>query len=159
MKANIARFILSALCIFGLATFPSKVFGVDRDKLTQMLVPSYIAADIVGICGLHDATLTTRKVGQFGSAWDYSQHAKLEITEGLAPADARAVRVTAAEAAKAVALDILKRLRAAAPGNADRKVALWCENSGVKLVRETAQNHDAKHDEFLTAVKEAKMQK
>ena len=85
-----------------------------------------------------------------------TEHVKMEVTAGISEQEAASVRVTAADAARAVArqeMDLLSGLQATPPSEALRH---WCNTSAKHFIVEIIHNHAEKRAEFEVLLNKAK---
>lgn len=136
---------------------PIMCYALNRDALVRLLVPTYVAADVSAICSKSNPELANKKLGRFGTAWEYAQHAKSEVTSEISEEEAAIIRRLAADTAKGLTRNHLASFGSnITEDRLNEHLEKWCEEVGLRLIQNTAKNHDEHHDEILNLIAEAK---
>jgi len=130
--------------------------AADQRKLAELLTPVYTAANFAAVCSVDDRGFFEDTRGSRGTSVVYMQHVKEEVIAGLPTPQATEVLVSAANTARDVARAKLRDLSRAAVQDTKIEVKAWCQRSARSFVQQVNIGHDAKHDEFLTALAAAK---
>jgi hypothetical protein len=90
--------------VFLLVMLASPAISKDFGILTRMLYAAFLAEQGVAICTVADPSFASETSGPMGYMRDYAQHVKAEVTAGLNETDTLSLLKSAADRAKAEAL-------------------------------------------------------
>jgi len=133
----------------------SKHFGI----LTRMLYAALLAEQGVALCSVADPAFANETSGPMGYMRDYATHIKTEVTAGLNETETLSVLKSAADRAKAEALQALRSLRTEGPEGPEietARITRWCQTVVKPLVRQVIDTHDTDHVEIDQMLEEAK---
>lgn len=133
----------------------SKDFGI----LTRMLYAALLAEQGVAVCTVADPAFASETSGPMGHMHDYAQHIKVEVTAGLNETETLSLLKSAADRAKAEALQALRSLRTEGPEGPEietARITRWCQTVVKPLVRQVIDTHDTDHAQIDELLEEAK---
>jgi hypothetical protein len=124
--------------------------------LMRFLVPVFLAQNFAAICVTSDPNfLSDLKDG--GHAVDiFADHVKFEITANLTQEEARSVVLAAANNARHVAREELRRLIPEYPALPADKLDPWCKAEAKSYILAVTKKHFDEHDQFLKIIEYAK---
>jgi hypothetical protein len=100
----------------------SKDFGI----LTRMLCAAFLAEQGAALCAVADPAFASETSAPLGYMRDYAQHIKAEVTAGLNETETLSLLKSAADRAKAEALQALRSLRTEGPEIETARITRWC---------------------------------
>jgi hypothetical protein len=86
--------------------------------------------------------------GPMGDMRTYVQHIKAEVTAGLNETETLSLLKSAADIAKAEALQAIRNLRMGDPETETARFASWCQTVVKPLVQQVMDTHDNHHDQI-----------
>lgn len=136
----------AAVILLVMAASPalSKDFGI----LTRMLYAAFLAEQGAVFCTLKDPAFASETSGPMGDMRTYSQHIKAEVTAGLNETETLSLLKSAADIAKAEALQATRILRTGVPETETARFTKWCQTVVKPLVRQVMDTHDNHHDQI-----------
>jgi hypothetical protein len=150
------RKALGHLVGFFLVMFVSPAISKDFGILTRMLYAALLAEQGVALCTVADPAFASETSGPMGHMHDYAQHIKVEVTAGLNETEILSLLKSAADRAKAEALQALRRLRTEGTEIETARVTMWCQTVVKPLVRQVIDTHDTDHAQIDQLLEEAK---
>jgi len=144
------------ISIILLATQTASSKAADVQALTKILAAAFIADQTVFMCTLENRSFAQQTAGPRGTSRDYLEHIKEEVLSSVPALEARRIIVGAAEITRTVGRS---QARSFSPNYPDVPAAAlrnWCESEGTRIVRDFMAKHDTDHENFLSAVAEAK---
>lgn len=138
------------------ASYCSSASAIDLEMLTRLLVPAYMAFNFAQLCSDQDGPPSTEPNVRLSLARDFAEQVKQEVTIGLPESQAAQVRVMAADAAREVARNQMKRIGAQGRFVSPEALKDWCERSGTYYIADIMKQHKEKHQEFDRLVEAAK---
>jgi len=155
MKARTRLWVLSWLMALFLGT-PYEAIAADINTLGYVLSPAYLAMDFTMVCERQDPAFISATNGPRGSALAFAQHTKSEVISNLDNREAQAVVRIAADAARVIALGMLRSMRGGSASIEAGRVLSWCETVAKPFVRGTVAEHEKGHDLFEKVIEGAK---
>lgn len=129
----------------------------DMERLGTLLMPTYIAMSVAGVCSGETGWTFEQPHGPRGHAVHYAQHAKEETIAGLSDEQARAVLRAAAGKARD---EVRRQLRTYVyPGDRAGEASRfreWCFRSVRDFIGTVISEHDRDHASFERAIADAK---
>lgn len=153
------RKTLGHAVVFLLFTLASPAISKDFGILTRMLYAAFLAEQGVALCTVADPAFASDTSGPMGYMRDYAQHVKAEVTAGLNETETLSLLKSAADRAKAEALQALRSLRTEGPEGPEietAQITRWCQTVVKPLVRQVIDTHDTDHVEIDQLIEEAK---
>jgi hypothetical protein len=153
------RKTLGHAVVFLLFTLASPAISKDFGILTRMLCAAFLAEQGVALCTVADPAFASDTSGPMGYMRDYAQHVKAEVTAGLNETETLSLLKSAADRAKAEALQALRSLRTEGPEGPEietARITRWCQTVVKPLVRQVIDTHDTDHVEIDQLIEEAK---
>jgi hypothetical protein len=105
----------------------------DLAALANLVAPAYTAMQFAGICGQDISWFVSQPRGMRGSAIHYAEHVKEEVIASLTYDDAVIVLTAAADAARTIARQELRKLRSTGPQQRRRTSACGAEPMPMTL--------------------------
>lgn len=124
--------------------------------LGNVLSPAYLALNLTVVCARADPTFLTKTKRLSGEVPSVVQHIKDEVTASLKPAEAEAIVRHAADAARTVALGLVRSMSGGSDAEEGERIARWCETTAKPFVLGTVAEHETRHDQFERMLEEAK---
>jgi hypothetical protein len=156
MRSNTSTSV--GLLLAGLCLSAAPASAKDLSRLVQLLTPVYLAQNLTSVCAARNPAFLARTGGPFGTTHAYAQHVKEEVIASLPSSEADLVMRTAADAAKAAALQQVRALKSPSPEIEAERTDQWCRISAEGFVREIVRSHDVEHEGFVQGVEHAKKQ-
>ncbi|MGH6847665.1 MAG: hypothetical protein ACREC0_09545 [Methylocella sp.] len=122
----------------------SKDFGI----LTRMLYAAFLAEQGAAVCAAANPAFSSETRGPMGGMHTYAEHIKTEVTAGLNQTETLSLLKSAADTAKAEALQAIRSLRTGSPETETAKFTRWCQTVVKTLVRQVIDTHDNQHDQI-----------
>lgn len=144
-----------ALTIAGLIALPVPAAPKDLGELAVLLAPAFLAQQLAGLCATYDPAFIAETSGPRGSAHDFAQHVKDEITLVLSSDEVPLVLRGAAGVARATAEAQLRALAARSGDETAVRIGRWCRGTAKGYVRTVVGEHEAEHERFERAVDRA----
>ena len=113
----------------------------------------------ISVCIVADPAFASETSGPMGYMRDYAQHIKAEVTAGLNETETLSLLKSAADLAKAEALQALRSLRTEGPEGPEietARITRWCQTVVKPLVRQVIDTHDTDHVQIDQLLEEAK---
>lgn len=132
------------------------VVAADLPVLGNVLSPAYLALNLTVVCARGDPTFLADTKRLSGDVPSVVQHIKDEVIASLKPAEAEAVVRHAAEAARSIALGLLRSMSSGSDAEEGERVVRWCETTAKPFVRGVVGEHETRHDLFEVVLAEAK---
>jgi len=113
----------------------------------------------ISVCIVADPAFASETSGPMGYMRDYAQHVKAEVTAGLNETETLSLLKSAADLAKAEALQALRSLRTEGPEGPEietARITRWCQTVVKPLVRQVIDTHDTDHAQIDQLLEEAK---
>jgi hypothetical protein len=127
----------------------------DLDAMAGILVPAFTAMNYAVICAQDDPHFLPRTFGARGTVLNYAEHVKDEVVESLSQEEAAVVLTKAADAARSIAREELRRVLPAYPaGHADQIIS-WCYSTAISFVLAFIEHHDTQHAAILQELEQA----
>lgn len=117
----------------------------------ELLTPALVGMQYGMICTGPVPGFMQAAAGQRGTILQYAEHIRDELLPGLGEKEARAVLQEAAERAKAMTLQEIRRLDRG--GVTDAAVLRWCETWAKDWVLRFMRAHDEDHASFVGRVR------
>lgn len=128
----------------------------DLDAMAEILVPAYTAMNYASICGQDDPRFLPQTSGARGTVLNYAEHVKDEVIESLSHEESVAVLTRAADAARAIAREELRRILPTYPTGRTDQIVNWCYSAAMRFVRAFIEHHDEEHDAILQELERAR---
>lgn len=151
-----ARKTLGHAVVFLLVMLASPAISKDFGILTRMLYAAFLAEQGVAVCTVADPAYASETSGPMGYMRDYAQHIKVEVTAGLSETETLSLLKSAADIAKAEALQSLRSLRTEGPETETVRISRWCQTVVKPFVRRVIDTHDNHHAEIDQLLEKAK---
>ena len=142
-----------------LVMLASPAISKDSGILTRMLYAALLAEQGVAVCIVADPAFAGETSGPMGYMRVYAQHVKAEVTAGLNDTATLSLLKSAADRAKAEALQALRSLRTEGPEGPEietARITRWCQTVVKPLVRQVIDTHDTDHAQIDQLLEEAK---
>jgi hypothetical protein len=153
------RKTLGHAAVFLVVTLAAPAISKDFGILTRMLCAAFLAEQGVALRTVADPAFASETSGPRGYMRDYASHVKAEVTAGLNEAEAFSLAKSAADRAKAEALQALRSVRTEGPEGPEietARITRWCQTVVKPLVRQVIETHDADHVKIDQLLEEAK---
>ena len=125
------RKMLGHAVVVLLVMLASPAIAKDFGILTRMLYAAFLAEQGVALCTVADPAFASETSGPMGNMHGYAQHIQAEVTAGLNEAETPSLLKSAADRAKAEALQALRSLRTEGPEGPEietARITRWCQN-------------------------------
>jgi hypothetical protein len=142
------RKTLGPAVMFLLVMVASPAISKDFGILTRMLYAAFLAEEGVALCTVEDPSFASETSGPIGYMRDYAQHIKAEVTAGLNETETLSLLKSAADRAKAEALQALRSLRPEGLEIETARVTRWCHTVVTPFVRQVIDTHDNHHTQI-----------
>jgi hypothetical protein len=153
------RKTLGHAVVFLLFMLPSPAISKDFGILTRMLYAAFLAEQGVAVCTVADPAFASETSGPMGNMRVYAQHVKAEVTAGLNETETLSLLKSAADRAKAEALQALRSLRTEGPEGPEivtPRITRWCRTVVKPFVRQVIDTRETDHVEIDQLLEEAK---
>jgi hypothetical protein len=144
---------LAAALVFPNAKFAS---GKDLAALSELVVPAYVAMNFAVVCATRQPMYLSETGGPLGNALQYAEHVKNEAIDSLAHEEAVIVLKAAADAARTITLQTIRKFNADGPDLEAARIRAWCGTGAKDFIRTFMNQHDRDHDKFLEGFKRSK---
>lgn len=128
----------------------------DLDAMAAMLVPAYTAMNYALLCGQDDAHFLPQASGARGTVLSYAEHVKDEVIESLSHEESLVVVTKAADVARSIAREQLRRIVPTYPKGRSDEIVHWCYSAAIAFVRAFMEHHDSEHDAILRELEHAR---
>ena len=142
--------------LLGYAAKPESAAAKDLKALAKFVVPAYTAMDFTMICAQDDPQFLSRTRGVRGTALEYAEHVKNEAIASLTYDEAVIVLKTAADEARSVAREELRKLAPNYPTARPGKITSWCRDEASNFVRAFIEQHNRHHATLLQELERAR---
>jgi len=151
------RKTLGHTVVFLMVMLASPAISKDFGILTRTLYVAFLAEQGMAVCTARDPAFASETSGPKGDMHTYSRHIKAEVTVGLNETEILALLKSAADLAKAEALQAYRSLRREeGPETQTARVTRWCQTVVKPLVRQVIDTHDNHHAEIDQLLEKAK---
>ena len=157
-KVKTMRKRLSAVATFlliasGVST-PAR--ALNEDVMRNILSPVFLAQNLVAVCLQSDPEFARETGGKDGDAHKVIGHIKDEILAMMTRDEAEPIVLSAAGAARAVGLGMIRALSGGSVDEQEARVQALCEVTAKPFVRGVVENHDERHEFFEQMLKDAR---
>lgn len=147
-----------ALSAAGLLATSGSAPAKNLGELATLLAPAFLAQQLAGLCASYDPGFIAETSGPWGSAHDFAQHVKDEISVVLSRDEVLLVLRGAAGVARDTAQAELRALSARTAKEEAERVGQWCSGPAKAYVRAVVNEHEAGHEGFERAINQALME-
>lgn len=130
--------------------------ALNEDVMRNILSPVFLAQNLTAVCGRIDPDFAAETGGRDGDANAVIAHIKDEILATMTREQAAPIVASAAGAARAVGLGMIRALSGGSPEEQVERVKTLCEGTAKSLVKGVVENHDERHEFFEEMLKDAR---
>ena len=145
--------MLSGLIISNLGV---GAFATNIEALARLLIPAFMAQNFAAMCVPQDPQFLAGSNLDPASVSAFAEQVKMEVTAGISEQETASIRVTAADAAGAVARQEIDLLRGQQRTPSPEALRHWCNTSAKHFIVEIMHNHTEKRAEFEILLNKAK---
>jgi hypothetical protein len=142
-------------CAVHVVSFSSSA-ARDLDAMAEILVPAYTAMNYALICGRDDPRFLPQTLGARGTVLSYAEHVKDEVIESISHEELVVVLTKAADKARSIAREELRRIVPTYPTGRADQIVNWCYGAAMQFVRAFIEHHDGEHDAILQELERAR---
>jgi hypothetical protein len=142
------------LVIASAVTTPAR--ALNEDVMRNILSPVFLAQNLTAVCVQIDPEFAREAGGRDGDAHKVIGHIKDEILTTMTRDEAEPIVLSAADAARAVGLGMIRALSGGSADEQVERVRALCENTAKPLVKGVVENHDERHEFFEQMLKDAR---
>jgi len=128
----------------------------NLDIMAEILAPAYRAMNYGLICAQDDSHFLLKTSGPRGTVLNYAEHVKDEVIESLSQEEAALVLTRAADAARSIVREELRRLLPTYPIGREDQIINWCYGAAMSFVRTFIEHHDTQHEVILQELEQAR---
>ena len=154
-KVSASRTWPAAFMLLAMPGIPPTI-AKDLNALAAFIAPAYTAMNFVIVCAPHDPVFLAQTSGPRGTALAYAEHVKDEAIASLSVEEAAVALKTAADTARATALQTLRAFNAQDRAVEQARIAKWCESDARQFIRAFIEHHDTNHETLLSRVEQAR---
>lgn len=151
-----SRFLLLMATLVGCAASPDGATAKDLGGVADFVVPAYTAMHFTILCAQDDPQFLSLTGGPRGTALEYAEHVKNEAIASLTYDEAVTVLKIAANEARSVARQELRKLAPDYPTAHPGEITSWCRNYARNFVQSFIERHDGRHEALLQELETAK---
>ncbi|GLK69262.1 hypothetical protein [Hansschlegelia plantiphila] len=130
--------------------------ALNEDVMRNILSPVLLAQNLALVCVKFDANFTRETGGQGGDADRVLDHIKDEILATMTREEAGPIVVSAAGAARAVGLGMIRALAGGSPEEQTARIRTLCKRTAKPLVKGVVDDHEGRHEFFERMLKDAR---
>jgi AcrR family transcriptional regulator len=148
-------YLSATLAVLALGTsFPAQ--ALNEDVMRNILSPIFLAQNLTAVCMRINPDFARETGGKDGDADKVITHMKDEILATMTREEAAPIVVSAAGAARAVGLGMIRALSGGTVEEQTDRVRALCEETAKPIVRGVVENHDERHEFFEQMLREAR---
>jgi AcrR family transcriptional regulator len=130
--------------------------ALNEDVMRNILSPVILAQNLTAVCSRIDPDFTRVAGGKGGDADKVIGHIKDEILATMTREEAEPIVLSAAGAARAVGLGLIRALSGGSADEQVERLRALCVKTAGPLVKGVVENHDERHEFFEQMLKEAR---
>jgi hypothetical protein len=130
--------------------------ALNEDVMRNVLSSVLLAQNFTAVCVKVDPNFAQETGGRIGDAAKVIAHIKDEILATMTREEAAPIVVSAAGAARAVGLGMIRALSGGTIEEQTDRIRALCEETAKPIVRGLVENHDNRHDFFEQMLKDAR---
>lgn len=130
--------------------------ALNEDVMRNILSPVFLAQNFTAVCSKIDPDFVRKTGGKDGDANAVIGHIKDEILATMTREEAAPIVASAAGAARAVGLGMIRALSGGSADEQVERVKALCEETAKPLVKGVVDNHDERHEFFEQMLKDAR---
>lgn len=136
------------------ATSPAR--ALDEDVMRNILSPVFLAKNLTAVCAQLDQDFLEQTKGLTGDANEVTDHIKNEVAATMTREEAAPIINSAAGAARAVGLGLIRALSGGSFEEQTDRVKVLCERTARPFVKGVVDDHEARHEFFEKMLKDAR---
>ncbi|MGA0533724.1 hypothetical protein [Hansschlegelia sp. KR7-227] len=130
--------------------------ALNEDVMRNILSPVFLAQNLTAVCVKIDPDFARETGGKDGDAHSVIWHIRDEILATMTREEAAPIVASAAGAARAVGLGMIRALSGGSVEEQAERVKELCEKTAKPLVKGLVENHDERHEFFEQMLKDAR---
>ncbi|RXF72936.1 hypothetical protein [Hansschlegelia zhihuaiae] len=130
--------------------------ALNEDVMRNVLSSVFLAQNFTAVCVKVDPDFAQEAGGKNGDASKVIAHMKDEILATMTREEAAPIVASAAGAARAVGLGMIRALSGGSAEEQVIRVKALCEETAKPIVRSVVENHDERHEFFEQMLKDAR---
>ena len=154
-KTHAGAAALAALATFALGTM-SPARALNEDVMRNILSSVYLAQNFTAVCTKIDPNFAAQTGGKDADANKVIAHMKDEILAAMTRDEAAQIVASAAGAARAVGLGMIRQLSGGSDLDQVERVRQLCDGTAKALVKGLVENHEERHEFFEQMLKDAR---
>lgn len=135
---------------------PAPAAALDRDVMTNILSPIYLAENFTKVCMTIDDRFLDETKGTSGDALEVTAHIRDQVLATMTREEAAPIVVAAAGSARAVGLGLIRALSGGTVDQQAERVRTLCERTAKPFVRGVVEDHETHHEFFEQMLKDAR---
>jgi len=153
MRSNLAR-AATLLAVMVGASAPAR--ALNEDVMRNILSPVYLAQNLTAVCMRIDPEFARKLGGKGGDANALIRHIQNEILATMTREEAAPIVVSAAGAARAVGLGMIRSLAGGSIEEQTGRIEALCKRTVAPLVEGMVEEHEERHDFFEKMLRDAR---
>lgn len=145
----------AALTVLALGT-SSPARALNEDVMRNILSPVFLAQNLTAVCSKLDPEFANKTGGQNGNADNVIGHIKDEVLASMTNEEAAPIVMSAAGAARAVGLGMIRALSGGSYQEQTERVRMFCDQTARPVVKGVVDNHEERHEFFERMIKDAR---
>ena len=147
----------AGLCAFALALgISSPARALNEDVMRNILSPVFLAQNLTAVCSNVDPDFARDTGGKDGDARKVIGHIKDEILASMTREEAAPIVMSAADAARAVGLGMIRALSGGSYQEQTDRARMFCNQTALPVVKGVVDNHEERHEFFERIIKNAR---
>ncbi|PZQ18144.1 MAG: hypothetical protein DI565_05430 [Ancylobacter novellus] len=155
MRAAMRASALATIAAFALGT-SSPARALNEDVMRNVLSSILLAQNFTSVCVKVDPDFAAKTGGKGGDADTIIAHMKEEILATMTREEAAQIVVSAAGAARAVGLGMIRALSGGPIEEQESRLKELCDGTAKPLVKGVVETHEERHDFFEQMIEDAR---
>lgn len=130
--------------------------ALNEDVMRNILSSVFLARNFTAVCSGIDPDFARKAGGKDGDADKVIGHIEDEILAAMTRNEAAPIVASAAGAARAVGLGMIRQISGGSDAEQAERVALLCETTAEPIVKGVVENHESRHEFFEKMLKDAR---
>ena len=130
--------------------------ALNEDVMRNVLSSVFLAQNFTAVCSQIDPEFSNKTGGKNGDADSVIVHINDEVSASMTRDEAAPILMSAAGAARAVGLGMIRALSGGSYQEQTDRVRMFCDQTARPVVKSVVDNHEERHEFFERMIKNAR---